>query len=87
MSESVCLTAHIDDGDIFTFEIQAKDIMNHTLNDSVSVNIDTSVPEITDIWLVRDGQEKIYVHHSSDLSLMTIKFKSFDIHLDKQIRT
>ena len=80
MSESVCLIAHIDDGDIFTFEIQAKDIMNHTLNDSVSVNIDTTVPEITDIWLVRGGQEQIYVHHSSDLSLMTIKFKSFDIH-------
>jgi hypothetical protein len=49
------------------------------LNDSVSVNIDTSVPEITDIWLVRDGQEQIYVHHSSDLSLMSIRFKSFDI--------
>ena len=80
MSESVCLTTHIKDGDIFTFEIQAKDIMNHTLNDSVSVNIDTSVPEITDIWLVRAGQEQIYVHHSSDLSLMTITFKSFDIH-------
>ena len=80
MSESVCLTVHIKDGDIFTFEIQVKDIMNHTLNDSVSVNIDTSSPEITDIWLVRGGQEQIYVHHSSDLSLMTIKFKSFDIH-------
>jgi len=80
LSESICLAADIKDGDIFTFTLQSIDIMNHTLNDSVSVNIDTSVPEITDIWLVRDGQEQIYVHHSSDLSLMTIKFKSFDIH-------
>ena len=80
LSESICLAADLKDGDIFTFILQAIDIMNHTLNDSVSANIDTSVPEITDIWLVRDGQEQIYVHHSSDLSLMTIKFKSFDIH-------
>ena len=80
LSESICLGADLKDGDIFTFILQAIDIMNNTLNDSVSINIDTSVPEITDIWLVRGGQEHIYVHHSSDLSLMTIKFKSFDIH-------
>jgi hypothetical protein len=80
LSESICLATDLKDGDIFTFILQAIDIMNHTLNDSVSVNIDTSVPEITDIWLVRDGQEQIYVHHSSDLSLMSIRFKSFDIH-------
>ena len=80
LSESICLATDLKDGDIFTFILQAIDIMNHTLNDSVSVNIDTSVPEITDLWLVRDGQEQIYVHHSSDLSLMSIRFKSFDIH-------
>ena len=80
LSESICLATDLKDGDIFTFILQAIDIMNHTLNDNVSINIDTSVPEITDIWLVRDGQGQIYVHHSSDLSLMTIKFKSFDIH-------
>ncbi|CAG2236399.1 unnamed protein product [Mytilus edulis] len=86
-SETLCVHPVMNDGDIFTLKLQAKDIMNHTLNDSATVFIDRSVPEISDIWLVRDGQEQLYVHHSKDLSKMHIQFKSFDVHSGlKQVR-
>lgn len=37
--QSVCLTSEIKDGDIITFHLKVEDIMNHTLNDSVTVYI------------------------------------------------
>lgn len=79
-SETICLVTNMIDGDVFKFNIQARDIMNHTLNDSVTVNIDGSVPQITDMWLVRDGNKQLYVHHDTDLSLMSFQFKAFDKH-------
>lgn len=79
-SETICLVTNMIDGDIFKFNIQARDIMNHTLNDTVTVNIDESVPQITDMWLVRDGNKQLYVHHDTDLSLMSFQFKAFDKH-------
>lgn len=78
--EKLCIQSTIVDGDEFTLELQANDIMNHKLNDTVSVFIDRSVPEITDIWLSRDGTKQLYVHHSTDLSKMVIHFKAFDTH-------
>lgn len=77
-SETICLVTNMIDGDVFKFNIQARDIMNHTLNDSITVNIDGSVPQITDMWLVRDGNKQLYVHHDTDLSLMSFQFKAFD---------
>ena len=79
-SETICLVTNMIDGDVFKFNIQARDIMNHTLNDTVTVNIDESVPQITDMWLVRDGNKQLYVHHDTDLSLMSFQFKAFDKH-------
>ncbi|XP_076115455.1 uncharacterized protein LOC143083108 [Mytilus galloprovincialis] len=37
--QSVCLTSEIKHGDIITFHLKIEDIMNHTLNDSVTVYI------------------------------------------------
>ncbi|XP_076115453.1 uncharacterized protein LOC143083107 isoform X2 [Mytilus galloprovincialis] len=37
--QSVCLTSEIKDGDIITLHLKVEDIMNHTLNDSVTVYI------------------------------------------------
>ena len=79
-SEALCTYPTMSDGDEFIFQLQAKDIMNHTLNDSVSVYIDRSVPEISDIWLTRNGYKQLFVHHTIDLSDMAIEFKAFDVH-------
>ncbi|CAC5398098.1 unnamed protein product [Mytilus coruscus] len=69
----------MEDGDTFEFRLQSRDIMNNTLNDSVQVYIDSSVPEIKNIWLVSKTQKQLYVHHSSDLSSMQFEFKAFDV--------
>ncbi|CAC5398101.1 unnamed protein product [Mytilus coruscus] len=79
-SQSLCLNIGMNDGDTFIFHLQARDIMNHTLNDSIQVHIDRSVPEIADIWLIRNGRKQLYVHHSSDLSTIYLEFKAFDLH-------
>ncbi|CAC5378371.1 unnamed protein product [Mytilus coruscus] len=79
-SQSLCLKSSINDGDTFLLRLQARDIMNHTLNDSIQVHIDRSVPEIADIWLIRNGTKQLYVHHNSDLSTIYLEFKAFDLH-------
>ncbi|CAG2202817.1 unnamed protein product [Mytilus edulis] len=79
-SQSICLNPSMNDGDTFLLRLQARDIMNHTLNDSIQVHIDRSVPEIADIWLIRNGKKQLYVHHSSDLSTIYLEFKAFDLH-------
>ncbi|CAC5398105.1 unnamed protein product [Mytilus coruscus] len=78
--QSLCLKPIMNDGDTFLLCLQARDIMNHTLNDSIQVHIDRSVPEIADIWLIRNGRKQLYVHHSADLSVMHLEFKAFDLH-------
>ncbi|VDI49547.1 Hypothetical predicted protein, partial [Mytilus galloprovincialis] len=79
-SQSICLNPSMNDGDTFLLRLQARDIMNHTLNDSIKVHIDRSVPEIADIWLIRNGKKQLFVHHSSDLSAIYLEFKAFDLH-------
>ncbi|XP_063447914.1 uncharacterized protein LOC134727462 [Mytilus trossulus] len=79
-SQSICLNLSMNDGDTIVLRLQARDIMNHTLNDSIQVHIDRSVPEIADIWLIRNGKKQLYVHHSSDLSTIYLEFKAFDLH-------
>ncbi|XP_052073985.1 uncharacterized protein LOC127711862 [Mytilus californianus] len=79
-SQSLCLKTIMNDGDTFLLRLRARDIMNHTLNDSVQVHIDRSVPEISDIWLIRNRKTQLYVHHSSDLSNIHLEFKAFDLH-------
>lgn len=78
-AQSLCLNTSMEDGDTFEFRLQSRDIMNNTLNDSVQVYIDSSVPEIKNIWLVSKTQKQLYVHHSSDLSSMQFEFKAFDV--------
>lgn len=79
-SERLCVNPVIVDGDIFSLFLEVRDIMNHTVMDMVTLNIDQSVPEIADIWLTRDEEKKLYVHHSNELSKIVIQFKAFDLH-------
>ncbi|XP_076106390.1 uncharacterized protein LOC143075038 [Mytilus galloprovincialis] len=79
-SQSLCLITPMQDGDTFEFHLQSRDIMKNILNDSVQVHIDRSVPEISDIWLVRKAHKQLYVHNSADLSSMYLEFKAIDVH-------
>ncbi|XP_013386063.1 uncharacterized protein LOC106155675 [Lingula anatina] len=66
------------DGESYTIFIKAIDIMNNTLVDNVTVYIDSSEPEISNMWLVRDGHKQLYVHSGTDLSKMTLQFNAKD---------
>ncbi|XP_013409734.1 uncharacterized protein LOC106173226 [Lingula anatina] len=66
------------DGESYKFWIKAIDIMNNTFVDNVTVHIDSSEPEISNMWLVRDGHKQLYVHNRTDLSKMTLQFDAKD---------
>jgi hypothetical protein len=78
VDQFVCLNISITDGDAVHFRIHSTDIMNNTLMDSVTIFIDTSVPDIENIWLQRNRHGKIYVHNSKELSKMELGFDAFD---------
>ena len=69
-----------EDGDVVEFRIKAIDIMNNTLDDNVTIMIDSTDPLIKDMYLMKDGYRQIFVHNSTDLSDMDMTFKSYDPH-------
>ncbi|XP_069134357.1 uncharacterized protein [Argopecten irradians] len=77
---TMCLSPPLQDGEIYWFDIVAKDIMNHTFSEHVYTHVDSSEPEIFDIGLEKDGYKLLNVHNSSDLSKMILKFNALDIH-------
>ena len=70
----------MSDGNVFNFALVAHDVVNHTVSENITVNIDSSVPEIMNIWLVKDGHRQLYVHDNHDLSGMTLNFDALDVH-------
>ena len=58
------------DGDSVRFWVRAKDIVNQTNEDEVLVHFDSSPPEITDFWLVHDGEVDVFVHNLLELHEM-----------------
>ena len=58
------------DGDSVRLWVWAKDIVNQTNEDEVLVHFDSSPPEITDFWLVHDGEVDVFVHNLLELHEM-----------------
>ena len=79
-TEKLCLKPSMSDGNVFNFALVAHDFVNHTVSENITVNIDSSVPEIMNIWLVKDGQRQLYVHDNHDLSGMMLIFDALDVH-------
>ncbi|XP_069134690.1 uncharacterized protein [Argopecten irradians] len=79
-SQTLCVSPKLTDGETCRLDLVAEDIFNQTYADSLVTYIDSSGPEIFDVWLVRDGYERFYVHYSNDLSKMILAFKSLDVH-------
>ena len=70
----------INDGDELQITIKAIDVMNNTLDDFLTLYIDSSPPIIKDMYLMKDGYRYLFVHDSTDLSKMDMVFSSFDTH-------
>ena len=68
------------DGDILNITIKAIDIMNNTHAESTTLFIDSSMPIIENMYLMKDGYRYLFVHNITDLSKMNMVFTSYDVH-------
>ncbi|KAH3774605.1 hypothetical protein DPMN_175987 [Dreissena polymorpha] len=80
LNQRFCTNLNIADGQTYTFNIRAVDIVDNSFNESRTVYIDRSPPHINNIWLKKDGYEMLYVHNSTDLSKMQMTFDALDPH-------
>ncbi|KAK3088800.1 hypothetical protein FSP39_023833, partial [Pinctada imbricata] len=78
--QQFCDNLGISDGDSFVISITSVDIMKRTLTEDIALNIDSSVPDITDMWVLRNGVRQLFVHNSTELQNMVIEFSILDIH-------
>ncbi|XP_069134856.1 uncharacterized protein [Argopecten irradians] len=79
-SQKLCVSPKLTDGETYRLDLVAEDVMTHTYTDSLVTYIDSSEPDIVDIWLEKDGYERLFVHNSIDLSKMILTFEASDIH-------
>jgi len=79
-NQTFCKLLPVKDGDTYVFNVRPVDIVGNTYNESRTLFIDQSVPQITEIWLEKDGYEQLYVHDSTDLSKLQMTFDAFDPH-------
>ena len=79
-SQSYCKSFSLKDGDTYHFKIGATDIVNNTFSETKTVHVDRSVPEINNIWLVKESHKRVFVHGKTDLSTMDLQFDAYDIH-------
>ena len=83
LNQSLCIPPSVSfttDGDTITVTLHMYDLVQHTLEENITVHMDSSGADITDVWLTKDGRHQIYVHGSTDLSEMQLVFKAFDGH-------
>ncbi|XP_061173566.1 uncharacterized protein LOC133182735, partial [Saccostrea echinata] len=80
LNQSVCEKYSLRDGETYDVTIIPRDVMNNTVRETIAVHIDASVPDIVEMYLIKDGMRHLFVHNSSDLSRMTISFKALDEH-------
>jgi len=80
LNQTLCKQLPVIDGETYVFNVRPVDIVGNTYNESRTLFIDQSVPQITEIWLEKDGYEQLYVHDSADLSKMQMTFDAFDPH-------
>ena len=79
-SQSFCKTIAIKDGETYIFNVRAVDIVNNSLTEQRAVHIDSSLPVVNNIWLVKDGYQGYYVHSQTDLSRTIIQLNVYDLH-------
>jgi len=80
LNQTFCKRLPVIDGETYVFNVRPVDIVGNTYNERRTLFIDQSVPQITEIWLEKDGYEQLFVHDSTDLSKMQMTFDAFDPH-------
>lgn len=80
LNQSFCRYIALKDGQTYTFNVLAKDIINNTFNENITVHIDQSAPHLQNIWLIKDGYGALYVHDGTDLSKINLAFEALDTH-------
>lgn len=76
----LCSNLSVTDGQTYTLNIRAIDIVNNSYAEERKVFIDRSVPLISNIWISKGDREQLFVHDDSDLSKMKLSFETFDPH-------
>ncbi|XP_069134809.1 uncharacterized protein [Argopecten irradians] len=79
-SQMLCISPTLSDGETYRLHLMTEDIMSHSYEESLTIHVDSSEPDIADVWLEKDGYERLFVHNSIDLSEMTLTFKAIDVH-------
>ncbi|XP_070557450.1 uncharacterized protein [Ptychodera flava] len=80
VDEEVHLDIPRDDGDTVRLWVKGIDVIGHEIEDNITVHIDSSPPEIGDIYLTKNGISYLAVHDSVDLFDMRVTFQAFDDH-------
>ena len=70
----------LSDGDTIDVTVRAIDINNNTIDDSVSMYVDSSPPQLINLGLSK-GNYKVFVHDSKNLGNMNFTFEAFDLDI------
>ena len=70
----------LTDGDSVTVWFQALDFRFQSNFDSTVVHIDSSPPNLLDLWLEWNGDTGLDLHGTDSLLDLTIQFQTFDVH-------
>ena len=73
-------TAQLEDGDSVRVWFQASDYVNHVAVDSVLFHVDSSPPELYDLWLEWNGVTQLALHGTETLLDLNIEFSTRDPH-------
>ena len=77
---AVLETGEMSDGDSVRVWFQAWDYVDHTAIDSVLFHVDSSPPELEDLWLEWNGVQGLALHGTESLLDMRIQFTVSDPH-------
>ncbi|XP_067670383.1 uncharacterized protein [Haliotis asinina] len=80
IDQSFCISPHLQDGQTYDIAIRPKDIVNHSLQETVRVHIDSTGPDVLNMWLLKNGNKQVYAHDNPDLSTMELQFDVMDPH-------
>ena len=73
-------TGELQDGDSVRVWFQAEDYLSQVVVDSVLFHVDSSAPELDNLWLEWNGINQLALHGTKSLLDLTIKFETRDPH-------
>ncbi|XP_053381647.1 uncharacterized protein LOC123555884 isoform X2 [Mercenaria mercenaria] len=80
LNQTYCHRLSMSDGQTYTVNIKAIDILNNTFLENRTVHIDRTVPHINNIGLEKRDEKRLFVHDDTDLSQMRLIFDALDPH-------